>query len=472
VIDARGLVVAPGFINVHGHEGLLPKTMEVSVRDGVTTIIGGNCGFSSTPMGGEFMGADDYFAKVVADGAHSNFATLTGHNSLRATVGVPDPYTGATADQVEAMLVLLEKDLAAGSLGVSYGPFYNPGTTYEEMLATATMAAENDGGASIHVRHGSPIRPSPDQEPLNIQAFREGIRIARESGVPMIMSHNGGPNFGAVNSGMALQIMNTAMGEGLRLISDVHPYDAFNTSAAAPVFQDSEPIAEQLALLDRSISDITVQNTVVVDGEVFMESLEPFESIEQFIFVRDRVRAGDLPDPGLIGHFYPDHMIKTWMQAPFVMMESDGAVEVDPETGKFTAHPRIAGTYSKFLGHWVREQGVCDLMTALAKSSTMAAVFLGLDGKGRVQVGADADLVVFDPGSIIDTATYRGDESLNPPVGIPHVIVNGVPVVRDGELTGETPGSIIRRERSVPGELIDLGILPGYGVAALAGAGG
>jgi len=472
VIDATGLVVAPGFINVHGHEGLLSKTMEVSVRDGVTTIIGGNCGFSETPPEGEFMGADEYFSKVTADGAHNNFATLTGHNSLRTAAGVPDPYTGATAEQVDRMLSLLERDLASGSLGVSYGPFYNPGAAYEEMLATAKMASEHHGAASIHVRHGSPIRPSPEEEPLNIQAFREGIRLARESGVPMIMSHNGGPNFGAVNAGMALQIMNTAMDEGLRLISDVHPYDAFNTSAAAPVFQDGPPIAEQLALLDRSISDITVQNTVVVDGEVFMESLEPFGSIEQFIFVRDRVRAGDLPDPGLIGHFYPEHMIKTWMQAPFVMMESDGAVEVDPETGKFTAHPRIAGTYSKFLGYWVREQGVCDLMTALAKSSTMAAVFLGLDGKGRVQVGADADLVLFDPETVIDTATYRAEGSLNPPEGIPHVIVNGVPVVRDSQLTGDKPGRVIRRTDPVPGEMINLGILPGSGVESLAGADG
>lgn len=468
-IDAAGLVIAPGFINVHGHEGLLPKTMEVSVRDGVTTIIGGNCGYSTTPPDGDFMGAEDYFAKVLEDGAHSNFATLTGHNSLRSVVGVPDPYTAATDDQVAEMLSLLEKDMAAGSLGTSYGPFYNPGATYDEMLATAKMAAKHDGGASIHVRHGSPIRPSPDQEPLNIQAFREGIRIARESGVPMIMSHNGGPNFGAVNAGMAIQIMNTAMGEGLRLISDVHPYDAFNTSAAAPVFQDGPSISEQLALLDRSISDIKVQNTVVIDGEVFMESLERFESIEQFVLVRDKVRAGDLPDPGLIGHFYPDHMIKTWMQAPFVMMESDGAVEIDPETGKLTAHPRIAGTYSKFLGYWVREEGVCDLMTALAKSSTMAAVFLGLDGKGRVQVGADADLVVFDPDTVIDTATYAADESLDPPEGIPHVLVNGVAVVRDGELTGEKPGEIIRRARAVPGEMIDLGALPGMGVESLAG---
>jgi hypothetical protein len=283
----------------------------------------------------------------------------------------------------------------------------------------------------------------------------------------MIMSHNGGPNFGTVNAGMALQIMNAAMGEGLRLISDVHPYDAFNTSATAPLFEDSIPRDRQLAVYDRAISDVKVQNTVVIDGEVFMKSLEPFESIDQFAYVADMVRAGEIPDPHIIGHFYADHMIRTWMQAPFVMMESDGAVEVDPETGEYTAHPQIAGTYSKFLGYWVREEGVCDLMTALAKTSTMASVFLGLDGKGRIQVGADADLVLFDPATVIDTATYAAGESLNPPEGIPHVLVNGVFVVRDGQLTGAKPGRIIRRTGPVPGEHINLGILPGSGAADL-----
>jgi N-acyl-D-amino-acid deacylase len=114
VVDAQGLVVAPGFINVHGHEGLLSKTMEVSVRDGVTTIFGGNCGSSTTILGGEFVGAEQYFVDVEQEGAHSNFATLTGHNSLRAAVGL-DPYTPATARLVDRMLSLLEKDLVSGS---------------------------------------------------------------------------------------------------------------------------------------------------------------------------------------------------------------------------------------------------------------------------------------------------------------------------------------------------------------------
>jgi hypothetical protein len=332
------------------------------------------------------------------------------------------------------------------------------GPTYDVVIHGGRVMdplTRTDVFANVGIDGGTIAAIVPADEPLAGDTVIDATGLVVAPGFINVHGHEG--------------LLAKTMEEGLRLISDVHPYDAFNTSAAAPVFQDGPPISEQLALLDRSISDIKVQNTVVMDGEVFMESLEPFSSIEQFKLVRDKVRAGDIPDPGLIGHFYPEHMIRTWMQAPFVMMESDGAVEVDAETGEFTTHPRIAGTFSKFLGHWVREQGVCDLMTALAKSSTMAAVWLGLDGKGRVQVGADADLVLFDPETVIDTATYRADGSLNPPEGIPHVLVNGVPVVRDGQLTGEQPGRIIRRTGPVPGEVLNLGVLPGSGVESLVG---
>jgi N-acyl-D-aspartate/D-glutamate deacylase len=155
------------------------------------------------------------------------------------------------------------------------------------------------------------------------------------------------------------------------------------------------------------------------------------------------------------------------MQAPFVMLENDCAIEMDPETGEYTAHPRCAGSYSNFLGYWVRQRGVCDLMTALSKTSTMAAGWLGLDKKGRIQVGCDADLVLFDPETIIDTATYSPEGCMNPPRGLPHVIVNGVLVVRDGEITTQKPGRVIRRTWPVPGELTNHGIFPGKGIEAL-----
>jgi hypothetical protein len=260
--------------------------------------------------------------------------------------------------------------------------------------------------------------------------------------------------------------MYTAMEEGVKLISDVHPYDAFNTSISAPVFTPPA-FAEQLPQMGAQISDIRVQNSVVIDDEVVMKSLEPFSSIDQFNSIRNKVLAQEIPEPGIIGHFYPSHMTLTWMQAPFVMIENDGVVDKDRETGKLTAHPRIAGSYSKFLGYWVREKGVCDLMTGLSKSSTMAAVWLGLENKGRVNVGADADLVLFNPKTVIDKSTYEPDGALIPPDGMPHIIVNGILVVQDGQLTGNKPGKTIRRTWEVPGVLVNHGILPGTEIADL-----
>ncbi|MFC2166172.1 hypothetical protein ACFLT2_14385 [Acidobacteriota bacterium] len=465
VIDATDLVVAPGFINIHGHEGVIDKTMEVSARDGVTTIIGGNCG-GACMTEDAIMSVDKYFDMLDKAGMYSNFATFAGHSSLRILAGVPDVHTPATKDQLGKILSLLEEDIKAGALGVSFGPFYVPGTTYDEMMASAEKCADLGGGGSIHVRYGTPFRPKPTDEPLNIQAIREGIQLGRESGVPMIISHNGGASFGPVQSGMALQIMYTAMEDGVKLISDVHPYDAFNTSLSAPVFTPPA-FAEQLPEMGAQISDIKVQNSVAIDDKVVMKSLEPFSSIDQFNSIRNKVLAQEIPDPGIIGHFYPSHMTLTWMQAPFVMIENDGAVDKDRKTGKLTAHPRIAGSYSKFLGFWVREKGVCDLMTGLSKSSTMAAVWLGLENKGRVNVGADADLVLFNPKTVIDKSTYKPDGALTPPEGIPHVIVNGVLVVHNGELTGNKPGQTIRRTWNLPGRLVNHGILPGTEIADL-----
>jgi N-acyl-D-aspartate/D-glutamate deacylase len=465
VIEATDLIVAPGFINIHGHEGIIDKTMEVSVRDGVTTIIGGNCG-GACMTEDAILSVGKYLDMLDNAGMYSNFATFSGHSTLRLLAGVSDVHTSATEEQLAKILTLLTEDMKAGALGVSFGPFYVPGTTYEEMMASAAKCAELKGGASIHVRYGTPLRPKPADEPLNIQAIREGIRLAKESGVPMIISHNGGASFGPVHSGMALQIMYTAMEEGVKLVSDVHPYDAFNTSLSAPVF--APPVfAEQLPEMGAQISDIKVQNSVVIDDQVVMKSLEPFSSIEQFNSIRNKVLAREIPDPGIIGHFYPSHMTLTWMQAPFVMIENDGAVDRDKKTGELTAHPRIAGSYSKFLGYWVREKGVCDLMTGLSKSSTMAAVWLGLKNKGRINIGADADLVLFNPKTVIDKATYKPDEVLTPPEGIPYVIVNGVLVVQDGQLTGNKPGKTIRRTWDVPGTLVNHGILPGIEVADL-----
>jgi N-acyl-D-aspartate/D-glutamate deacylase len=138
---------------------------------------------------------------------------------------------------------------------------------------------------------------------------------------------------------------------------------------------------------------------------------------------------------------------------------------VDKATGKYAGHPKDAGAFAHFLGYWVRQQGVCDLRTALARTSSMAAYWLGLDKKGRVQTGCDADLVIFDPATVIDKSTYT--EPGQASFGIPYVIVNGVLAVDNGKLTGARAGKVIKRTWNVPGLYPNLSGLPPTSVSAL-----
>jgi len=448
VIDARGLVVAPGFINIHAHESTgmtMSMTMNVSVRDGITLIVGGNCGGSPYPL-------EDYFEDLEEMGMSSNYAAYIGHNTLRSLVGLSSTKP-ANATQIAQMVQLVEQEMAAGALGVSYGPFYHPGATFSEMLATATKCAELGGGTAIHVRQAVPLIDPTTGEPLTIVAIKEAIQIANQSGVPLIISHLGGPTYGAAQTGWALEVISKALMAGVKLAADALPYDSFDNRITHPVFR-MLPVEMLLKLVDATASDLEVAHTVVINGSVYMNAHQRFNSTEQFVYVRDLALAGVIPDPGVLGHLYRPEKIMLWYSAQFAMVCNDGGVGFDPATGTYgTTHPRIAGSFSKFLGDWVREKGLCDLMTGLYKTSTAAALFLGLDKKGRVQVGCDADLVLFDPYTIIDTATYDWEGSLNPPIGLPYVIVNGKLVVNNGQLTGETPGEAIRRTWTVPGVL-------------------
>ena len=451
-IDAAGLVVAPGFINIHSHiSDLGDGGAPLYIQDGITTEVTGNCGILRD------VTFSKYAERAEQEGLYANVAVLIGHNSMREAVGVPNYRTPATPEQLAKMADMLRQGMKDGAIGVSFGPFYGPGATYSEMLALAKVAAEYGGCAASHDRDAY----TPGGA---VKAVNEAISTARDANIPYIISHTGGgPTVVPRSSGPVLEAIYEGMDEGLRLGIDWYGYDAFLTELGAAIFD--YPPEMLMQLMESQVSDLEVPSTVVIDGKVYMQAGERFSSIEQFLYVRKKVKDKEIPDPMLVGHLYKPAKQKFWMSNPYVMIENDCTMTVDKVTGKYAGHPKDAGAFAHFLGYWVRQQGVCDLRTALARTSGMAAHWLGLDKKGRVQVGCDADLVLFNPATVIDKSTYI--EPGQASYGIPYVIVNGVLAVDNSELTGDKAGKIIKRTWNVPGLYPNLSGLPPMSISAL-----
>jgi N-acyl-D-amino-acid deacylase len=451
-IDASGLVVAPGFINIHSHSTDIGKGgVGLYIRDGITTEVSGNCGMFG-PV--SFAGFADAAGR---EGLVSNTAVYVGHNALREAVGVSDNRTPADAAQLAGMEKIARQSMRDGALGVSFGPFYGPGATYEEMLALAKIVAEFGGCSASHVREAF----TPDDA---VKSVEEGMRTAREAGIPFIISHTGGgPTVVPKTSGPVMEAIFGGLDQGLKLAMDFYGYDAFLTEISAPVFD--LPLDMMMQVMQSKISDMEMPSTVTIDGKVFMKPGQRFETAEQFLTVRNKVKNKEIPETGLIGHLYKQSKLDFWMSCPLVMVSNDCTMLIDKATGKYAGHPKDAGTFAHFLGYWVRQRGVCDLRMALARTSAMAASFLGLDKKGRIQQGCDADIVIFDAGKVIDRSTY-----LDPGVpsdGIPFVLVNGMLAVDKGKYTGIRAGKIIRRTWKVPGAYPNLGKAPASSLKAL-----
>jgi len=452
-VDATGLVVAPGFINMHSHGSGAGKGSAFIAADGVTTDITGNCGDSGAipddPDLGPSYPMKTWFSRLEEKGLIINIASYAGHNTLRRHVGLHEQ-DSSDKKQRAGLLKLLRREMEAGALGVSLGPFYGPGATFEEMAAVSGEAARLGGGASIHIRHSDPAN--------DIKAVEEAIGIARKTGIPLVISHMG-PLLGHGHSGAALELMQEAREAGLKLATTCQPWDSFQLDMKSPIFDIPLDALFQV-FKDMRISDLLSYTNVVVDGKPVMKTGEKYKSIEKFNYIRNEVKEGRIADPGVIGlNMYKHYKVFLWYCYPFTMLMNDTSdTDMSGEGSKnVLAHPKGAGSFSRFLGHHVREQGACDLMSALAKTSSLAALWLGLKKKGRVQVGCDADLTLLDPLRIIDKATYIHPE--RPPDGIPYVITNGVLVIDRGVYTGKKPGKVIRRKWDIPGTIPKMKLL-------------
>jgi N-acyl-D-amino-acid deacylase len=396
VVDAAGLTVVPGFIDIHMHEdplqpdGTIPwHTAWFMAGMGVTTAIGGNCGSN-------FGKLVAYYDRIRSGGSPTNYAAFAGHRWLREITGATDRYRPATREQIAAMKPLLREALAGGALGLSYGLEYVPGASDEECFELARVVAEFAGKVcSIHQRH--------DAE-RSLEAVAEAIAISRESGVPMQISHIGSMcAFGQMTE--ALQMIDTARAEGLDITSDCYPYAAFSTMLGSAVFDDG--------CLEKW--GVGYDSLLIGTGPHAGKRM----TAELF-----RVLREEQPDTAIIAFVMNEAEVFQALRHPVVSIGSDGFMH------NRQGHPRGVGTFPRVLGRFVRE-GHLSFMEALRKCTIMNADRFGWHHKGRVQEGCDADLLLIDPAALADRNTFEQPDLS--PVGVHAVIVNGQVAVRQGE---------------------------------------
>lgn len=412
VIDARGKIVCPGFIDIHSHLNfpLFPAWM--SAKQGITTVLSGNCGITrQVPI-------KDYLDAIEKQGYPINFATLIGHSwILREMVGLKDPYDAATPEQTAEMVKIAEQALEDGAFGVSLGLEYSPGANTDEYMPLVELAAKYGKLVPIHIR----------TDALDFAVgLREAIAMMEKTGARVHISHLA-YQFGVHPevTEMALVMISNAVKKGLPLFCDSGIYEAFATFVQSAVFDKGWHERYGCKLEDLMISS----------GKYVGQRATP----EIYDYVRTQETetvgtafVGVLPDLALA------------IKQPFTMISTDAGIVDEPGSG----HPQDAGTYPRVFQKLVREQGVLTMMEAVKKSTWMPAVQMGIsDIKGWLGTGADADIVVFDPRIIRDNADYVGIGRPDAePTGVEYVIVNGVIIVAEEKAREDRlPGKVLRQ---------------------------
>jgi N-acyl-D-amino-acid deacylase len=412
-LDAGGMVVSPGFIDIHMHEDINDPQNEGFTKEqyptfrrmalmGVTTAIGGNCGYSRYPL-------NDFFSELDERGIPIHYAGFSGYITLREKAGLTDRYAAASDEQKGHIHELIRKEMESGAVGLSFGFEYAPGTSTKEAIDAARVVAEYPGRLiSAHFRY--------DGERA-VDSIEEIAEIARITGVPVQVSHIGSCAGFPVIMDQALRALDEARTEDVDIMGDCYPYNCFCTSIGSAVFDDG--CFEKWKVDESAI--------YIAEGEHRGE----YCTKELFQKVRE-----EAPHTMVVGFVMNEEEVIKAIKHPLVMACSDGSFHGD------SGHPRGAGTFPRILGRYVREEKKISLMDALAKMTIVPARRLNLKEKGRIKIGCDADLVVFDPDTIMDLSDFQ--HPTEKPVGISTVVLKGVPIVRNGNLVNSKTGRVIR----------------------------
>lgn len=481
--DVRGLVLAPGFVDIHSHTdlGLLVNpNAESKIRQGVTTEIAGQDGSSIGPWTDrQFEGTRDryraqygveldfrdlagFFRRLTRDAGSVNVASMVGAGTVRANVIGSDDRP-ATEAELGRMVALVREALGAGACGVSSGLEYIPGAfaSLDELVA---LARPLHGTGLPYASH---MRNEDDQL---FAAIEEALNVGRMANVPVQISHlkaQGRRNWWKAED--ALAMIEHARADGIDVTFDRYPYVAYSTglNSLFPVWareggtdaflgrlsDQATMAAIELEVRDKiaklgSWDAVQITSTTADTvrwargrklGELAKEQgVEPYELLLR-VTREDRGRAG------MVGFGMSEENTELILSHPLGMVCSDaGARATYGALSSGTPHPRAYGSFPRVLGHYSRDRGLFGLETAIRKFTAMPADKLRLSGRGRIVEGGFADLVAFDPDTVADNATFENPHQY--PTGIPHVMVNGEWVILDGEHTGATPGRVLRPE--------------------------
>lgn len=456
IINADGLAVSPGFIDMHTHlEPIMEMPFAESlVRQGVTLALGGPDGGGPWPFG-------EYLDSLSKMNLGINVAFLVGHNTIRKEVmGMED--REPTAEELELLKNYVKSAMEEGAFGISTGLKYLPGTfsKLDEIIALSNVSGKMGGIYTSHLR----------EEGLGlIDAVEEAIVISREANIPVVLTHHkaiGVSMWGA--STRTLALVDSARKAGLDIMMDQYPYAASHTGISVlipswalegdkfaervldPVLRDSIKAGIVFNIVnDRGGSDLRriqfsrVEWNKNLEGKTMhewaiLEGMEPTVENGAELTIRAQLNGGT----GTIYHAMDEKDVENIMRHPMTMIGSDGRLS---QPGDGHPHPRAYGTFPRVLGLYVREKKILPLHIAIHKMTGLSAASLGLKDRGLIKEGYVADLTIFDPAKIIDKSTFSDPHQY--PEGIPYVLIDGKFAVENGVFLKAPIGKVIRKNR-------------------------
>ena len=481
IIDVGGLAVAPGFIDAHTHTDitlLVNPNAESKIRQGITTEIGGNCGDSVFPLGGftgadrretwqkgfeievDWSNADEFLSRVEKNGTSMNYLTLVGHGAIRGVVMGPEN-RDPSSEELKAMQDLVRESMEQGAYGLSSGLEYTPGSfaKTEELIELCKVITEYEGIYATHMR---------SEDVMLEEAVEEAIRIARESGAQLQISHlkaSQQRNWHKLSG--VLTMLAKASRQGVKVYADRYPYTAFATTLQImfPLWSregDSEAFVARLKddslwtrikpyLVDRvnalgSWESVLVTKVKSKDRAHFhgrtIAALASDANADPFDFARELL----IEEEGhvdMCGFGMSEKNTDKVLAFPLTMVGSDStAVAPYGSLRRGNPHPRHYGAFPRYLGYYVREREILPLPDAVRRITALPAQTFGLEDRGSIAAGKYADITVFDPDTVIDKATFTDAHQY--PEGIPYVIVNGQVVIEKGTHTEHYPGKVLR----------------------------